>query len=809
MELLLESFGGWFTRNDGQIDDPLIHFEFTSGNIVMSFRESSYSITLEKNGMKPSCVEIVFLGSNPVRPAGKEDPDHRSNYFYGSDPSGWFRNVPNYYEIVYPNIYDDIDLVFSTNDDGFKYEFLVNPGGDPDDIRVEYSGIHGLSLDGNGALNIITDAGVLIDERPYTYQLSGQDEIEIESSYSLHEFVVSISVGSYDHSFPLVIDPMVYSTFIGRDDLNYGYDIVVDENDRAYIVGSTNSDIFPIEGSCYDPVYNGGTSDIIVVCIDPDGKSLFYSTYVGGRSYDSGYDITIDEDRNVYVTGYTGSNNFPTTDGCYQEEIGGMSDTFVFSLNESGSELRYSTYLGGDGSEVGEGIVLDEAHNTYITGHTTGEDFPTTPDCYDDSYNGGDWDGFISSFTSDGSGLRYSTLFGGNQTDYPYELDLDENNNAFVTGYTMSPNFPVTPGCFNDTYVNQSEIFVLCMDEDGSDLVYSTYVPGDGGEMGYHLLVEDNGKALVCGYTSSPDFPTTPGCYDDSFNGTVDAVIFSLEPDGSDLEYSTYFGGESSDYARGVARDKDGNIYVHCWTYSEDFPTTDGCFQSAVAGELDGGVVRFNQDCSELHYSTYIGGSGREYPGYGIALGSENNVYTTGYSLSKNFPITPGCYDNRNDVDPSGWNIIAFRFDLLTGVIDLISPRNVTQGDSIEFSGHGELNFGDISSYRWRSSMDDVFYEGPQSTIEYSGLSPGNHTIFFSVQDDDGDWSAEVNDTVRINGLPVPTIDKINPDPGVYSEFVRFEGSATDDGSVVSYRWESSIDGFLSNESDFHYTAMS
>ena len=136
MELLLESFGGWFTRNDGQIDDPLIHFEFTSGNIVMSFRESSYSITLEKNGMKPSCVEIVFLGSNPVRPAGKEDPDHRSNYFYGSDPSGWFRNVPNYYEIVYPNIYDDIDLVFSTNDDGFKYEFLVNPGGDPDDIRV-------------------------------------------------------------------------------------------------------------------------------------------------------------------------------------------------------------------------------------------------------------------------------------------------------------------------------------------------------------------------------------------------------------------------------------------------------------------------------------------------------------------------------------------------------------------------------------------------------------------------------------------------------------------------------------------------
>jgi hypothetical protein len=317
--------------------------------------------------------------------------------------------------------------------------------------------------------------------------------------------------------------------------------------------------------------------------IDP---VLFYSTYLGSGGLDGGSGIAVDTAGNAYVTGETFSMNFltpfPTTPGSFQTTSGVGSDAFVTKLNPTGSALVYSTYLAGSGFDTGSGIAVDALGNAYVTGATRSGDFPTTLGAFQPTFGGG-------------------------------------FNEAFVT--KLNPT--------------------------GSALVYSTYLGGRGGFLGdggSGIAVDGAGNAYVTGATDSPDFPTTVGAVQPTIRGGFDAFVTKLNPTGSALVYSTYLGGTSaSDEGSGIAVDTAGNAYVTGSTFSRDFPTTVGAFQTTRGGGFDAFVTKLNPTGSALVYSTYLGGSDFDF-GNGIAVDTAGNVYVTGRTDSSDFPTTLGAF---------------------------------------------------------------------------------------------------------------------------------------------------------------------
>ncbi len=339
----------------------------------------------------------------------------------------------------------------------------------------------------------------------------------------------------------------------------------------------------------------------------------------------------MDSAGNAYVTGYTGSSNFPTKNP-FQGARAGSYDAFVTKLSPTGSALVYSTYLGGGGSDVGDGIVVDSTGNAYVSGQTTSTNFPTKNPFR--AANAGGFDAFVTKLSPTGSALVYSTYLGGNGYDYAYGIALDSARNAYVTGYTHSTNFP-TKNPFQGVYPGgYYTAFVTKLSPTGSALVYSTYLGGSYADVAYGIAVDSTGNAYVTGSTGSANFPTK-NPFQGVSAGNFDAFVTKLSPTGSALVYSTYLGGNSVDAAYGIALDSAGNAYVTGYTHSTTFPTKNP-FQPAHA--FDAFVTKLSPTGSALVYSTYLGGSNGSDIGYGIAVDSTGHAYVSGQTNSTNFP---------------------------------------------------------------------------------------------------------------------------------------------------------------------------
>jgi hypothetical protein len=260
-------------------------------------------------------------------------------------------------------------------------------------------------------------------------------------------------------------------------------------------------------------------------------QGLAYSTFLGGASTDQGSGIAVDGAGNAYVTGWTVSADFPTTPGAFDTTAAG-ADAFVTKLNPAGSALVYSTYLGGASTDQGSGIAVDGAGNAYVTGFTFSADFPTTPGAFDTTFNPGTFDAFVTKLNPAGSALVYSTYLGGASTDQGFGIAVDGAGNAYVTGLTVSADFPTTPGAFDTTFNGGGDAFMTKLNPAGSALVYSTYLGGASNDQGSGIAVDGAGNAYVTGSTFSADFPTTPGAFDTTFNGSIDAFVtkFAIAP---------------------------------------------------------------------------------------------------------------------------------------------------------------------------------------------------------------------------------------------------------------------------------------
>lgn len=659
-----------FERNDGQTNAHVKFLSRGSGytlfltptEAVLALRKTDSATRMKRVVVNPKEIEgevlrINLVGADPRPHIEGTDPlTARSNYFVSNDPKKWRTHVPTYARVKYRNVYSGIDLVYyGSNQRQLEYDFLIAPGADPSRIRLSFDGAKPLKLDERGDLIISVGARDLVEHRPVIYQEVNGRRHAITGAYVIKdERTVGFSLAAYDSHRPLVIDPtLIYSTYLGGSNEEFGNAIAVDSSGDVYIAGLAGSIDFPTTLGAFQTALAGG-ADAFVTKLNPSGTALIYSTYLGGSGADSASGIAVDSSGDVYVTGSATSSNFPTTLGAFQTAQAGNTNGFVTKINPSGSALIYSTYLGGSSFDFATGIALDSSGDAYIAGSAGSIDFPTTSGAFQTTL-AGSGNAFVTKLNPTGTALLYSTYLGGSNGEGAYSIAVDPSGNAYVTGLSGSSNFPTTPGAFQTTLAGIVNAFVTKLNPSGSALLYSTYLGGSNRELGYSIVVDSSGDAYVAGLTRSIDFPTTPGAFQTALAGPQKGFVTKLNSSGTMLLYSTFLGGSNPnpnfpiyfEYANSIAVDSSGDAYVTGPTSSTDFPTTPDAFQTTLAGFVNAYVTELNPSGSALLHSTYLGGSGAEQKS-SIAIDSSGNAYVTGGTSSSNFPTTAGAFQISN-----------------------------------------------------------------------------------------------------------------------------------------------------------------
>ncbi|MGF1584141.1 MAG: SBBP repeat-containing protein [Bacteroidales bacterium] len=595
-------------------------------------------------------IYLQFEGSNPdpVSSGAGELPG-KTNYFTGNDPANWITNIPTYARVEYKDVYTGIDLVYYGNEGELEYDFIVAPGGNPQDILLKFGNHDKLKIDEKGSLVIDVMGKELTMKAPFSYQDRDGTRNPVFSEYVLvSENTAGFNVGDYNPLVPLVIDPvLVYSSYLGGSGFENVQSIAVDSEGCVYVTGSTSSADFPTL-SCFQCDKAPGTSanltDVFVTKFNPEGTGLVYSTYIGGRWDDGGSSIAVDENGRVYLTGRTFSRDDPDTEenegfplmNAYQEKIApNFSNAFVTVLNATGNELIYSSYLGGKYEDYGTGIAVDENGCVYVTGTQFSFDFPVKNAFMDDK-PGYYFDAFVSKLDPYRSGeesLIYSTHLGGIGDDYGNSIAVDREGCAWVTGKAFSSDFPVTTNAIQAEKRGKNDVFVTKFAADGRSLEYSTYLGSVENDEGYDIQVDTAGYAYISG-VGRDGFPTSQNTFMPSGgyfflckllpdgsdfvfsthtpvsgNIAVDdlgqayigatrlqsvAYIVAMNSEGSDTLFTLSLAGDGTNFIRDIAVDHERNLYISGTTSSTDI-TTEGAYKTSLSGERDIFVAKFGR----------------------------------------------------------------------------------------------------------------------------------------------------------------------------------------------------------------------
>ena len=584
-----------FEANEGQVDGSVKFLSRGSGySLFLTATEAVLSLAVER---RSAVLGMQLVGANPEpRMEGLEELPGKVNYLIGNDPEKWRTNVPTYGKVRSCDVYPGVDLVYYGNRGELEYDLVVSAGVDPGVITLGFEGAESLVIDGGGDLVLQAGGREIRQHRPVIYQEADGARRRVPGGYVVRgERQVGFRVGAYDADRPLVIDPVLsYATYLGNSEWDDSTDIAVDAGGNAYVTGDTHSIDFPgTSESPLQPDHGGGGGDAYVTKVNASGTELVYSTYLGGSGHDRGIRIAVDAGGNAYVTGDTQSDDFPgTAESSIQSDFGGELDAFVTKVNASGTELVYSTYLGGSGTEEGLGIAVDAGGNACVTGDTRSDDFPGTATSSIQSDFGGELDAFVTKVNAGGTELVYSTYLGGSGYDRGIRIAVDAGGNAYVTGGTESDDFP-TESPIQDALVGGEDAFVTKVNASGTALVYSTYLGGSGRDAGAGIAVDAGGNAYVTGGTYSDDFPGTAGSPIQSDYGGAgymggDAFVTKVNASGTALSYSTYLGGSGSDSGYAIAVDWRGNAYLTGRTDSDDLPGTN---ESLIQADYGGGMT--------------------------------------------------------------------------------------------------------------------------------------------------------------------------------------------------------------------------
>jgi hypothetical protein len=692
-----------FERNEGQADPST---EFLSRGRGYSLSLSATEAALQLRGAASANVRWQVVGGNrQARVTGESPLPGKTNYFIGNDPKQWHTGVANFAKVRYASVYPGIDLVYHGNQRQVEYDFVVAPNANPKRIRVAFQGVDSMRLGEEGQLILETAHGDLTQPSPFVYQERDGQRQQVQGRYALlGKNEVGFTLGRYDRTRPLVIDPvLLYSTFFGGTGTDQGISIVVDGSGNAYITGYTDSASFPGSGGSSLQSANGGSTDAFVTKINATGTAVVYSTFLGGNGGNEyANDIAVDGSGNAYITGQTDSSNFPgVTGGSIQPSFaGGSTDAFVTKINAAGSAISYSTYLGDTAEDTGLAITVDGSGNAYVTGITASTSFPgVTGGSIQPSHAGGYYDVFATKINAAGSAISYSTYLGGSGEDIVSDIVVDGSGNAHITGFTDSTAFTgVNGSSLQPSFAGGAyDAFLTKINAAGSAITWSTYLGDTGYDYGASIAIDSSGNVVVSGGTDSTSFPGVSGGSLQSSNaGSHDAFITKINGSATSIVWSTFLGGNSFDGlpAGSMGLDSSNNVYIGGATYSTTFNGVTGTSMqpSHAGGTTDSYVAKINAAGTSIGYATFLGSTGDDNI-LGLTADAAGNVYVTGLTDSTSFPGVTGSSIQSSNAGGAYDGFIAKIGPPGPPSITSVSPSSGRAGDSITFIGTGFDNY--------------------------------------------------------------------------------------------------------------------
>ena len=689
----------------------------------------------------------------------------KSHYLRGTDRRRWHLDVPTFSTVRYRQVYPGIDLIFYGNGRRLEFDFRLDSGADPGLIRLHFAGSGdvpadpGLRLDEQG--NLLLPGGLRL-MRPLAFQEEGGVRREVRVQYELGGAgEVGFRLGRYHRDRPLVIDPVLTYSAGGIG----GLAVAVDREGNAYVTGIANPAFLTSSGAlqslhskgeCYDGPNLVRCPDVLLAKLNADGTELIYSTFLGGSGFDYGYGVAVDAQGNAYLTGTTSSSDFPVSSDAWQaalpsEQCGSdlagrfCNSAFVTKVNAAGTALLYSTYLGGnEGGLGGNGIAVDAHGSAYVTGDGAGG-------------------GFVAKVHPEGTSLLYSVEGVGGAG-----VALDSRNHAYLSGR------------------NGNESFVTKLDPEGAEILYNfrlggTSVPFDASPQELEgitgITVDERDYAYVTGYTAYQDFPTTAGAYSQTAPGAgicgsslcLDAFVSKLNREGTALVYSTYLGGSSIDYANGVGVDLQGNAYVTGVTLSSDFPEV----QAPGASEGQIFVSKLDPRGKELVYSVRAGSGDSLEGGSGLWVSPRGSAYITGQAGS-DFNSTNGAYQASE-----GNGAFVAR---LSGDAEILVPMVLAATESDGAAVNSELTLSNRGTQPATLEFTYTASFGGGSGAATDDLPAGRQRIV-----------PDAIDYLRALGVPIPDSGSRG---GRLS--VRFSGLDSESEGTVTARTTRTVDGVRS-----------
>lgn len=691
---------------------------------------------------KGHVIKFNLLQCNKnVSPQGVEKHEAYYNYFIGNDKSKWASFVGLYKEAIVKNIYNGIDIRYYYDNGSLRYDYIVSPGADPKQIHFDMEGAEQISLNNAGEIIVKTAIGETKQTGLFSYQNLHHKKQAVQSFFKkLGQQTFAIALGNYDPSKPLIIDPLVFSTYLGNFSTDYVNGIAIDSSNNIVMVGLTDGNFPTTLGSYYSfSPASGGTYTTFITKLASNGSSLIFSTFLGGNMYApstsdlSGYTkvggVKLDAIGNIFIVGKT-RVYFPQTLGCYDSQRTGGSnnnpttDGFITKFNNTGSALVYSTLFGGSSDEEIRDIAIDSLGNAYFIG--SGHSIPTTPGSFDTTTIA---DGFLAKLNPLGTALIYCTSFKG----IPYSVAIDKFGNAVVAGTTNKSSFVTTTGSYDPSYNAGFDGFITKFNTTGSALLFSTFIGGTGDDYIRHIKMDTSSTIYFTGNTNSANYPITLNAYDVTWNNGVDMIIGKLNSNGNNITYSSYIGGSGNDFANSITIDSTGNMYLAGHTNSTNYPTSINSFDRSYNGGVNDAIyIKLNANGNQVLYSTFLGGSydDRACP---IALDNNKDVIIAGWSeVTKgnigilnqynNFPVTAGSYDT----------IFSFNSDLfITKFKDCtfsLSSQPISQivpiGNGTQFST-GSYTLG--TTFQWQqdngTGFTNLLNAGPYNGVSSNTLN--------------------------------------------------------------------------------------
>ena len=611
-----ENLGQWDSRvrYEAQLHDAALFLE--SDGITVAVRSHSSHPTPERRPVVAHAYKMIFAGSQGSTPEGEARQRGSSNYFIGSDPARWRSHVGSYSAVRYRDIWPGIDMEIYSASLALKYNIIVHPGADPSQVVMEYEGTYGVEVTGKGHLLVRTSVRDLVESKPYVYQRYGTgDEVEVGSRWRVvrtkeGRYRATVELGNYNRDHDLVIDPvLVFSTYTGSTADNWGTTAAYDSRSNAYTAGLVFGMGYPATLGALDTSFNG-TCDVGIFKFDSTGTERLYATYLGGSQADMPHSLFVNAFDELLVFGTTGSQDFPVTSGAYQgshaggttvnyentTSIGfpGGSDIFVSRLSADGSQLQASTYVGGSGND---GLNYRQSYNSSYSIIMQGND---------------------SLYYNYGDGARG-------------EIITDQLNNVYIGSTTFSNDFPTTPGSVRPNWSAGQDGVVFKLDHNLRNMLWSTYLGGTGDDAVYSIDVDSAYNLLVCGGTSSYNFPTTDSTIQTTYGGgTADGFVCKISRDGRRLMASTLLGSRFYDQLYFVRTGRHDEVFVFGQTKASGATMIYNAGYSVYGSGML--LARLSPDLRERRWSTVFGTTGRvNLSPTAFAADICNRVYAAGW----------------------------------------------------------------------------------------------------------------------------------------------------------------------------------